>query len=389
MSIHYDVSDQCTRGDLECMRLAIELARHGEGRVSPNPPVGCVLVRDGAIVGRGWHDRLGDLHAEAAALQEAGPKAAGATAYVTLSPCTTTGRQPPCADALIRAGVSKVVIAAEDPNPKNTAGPEVLSQAGVEVVIGLLQEEAEYLARGFFKAMRRRLPFVTLKYAMTLDGKIAAASGDSRWVSGTASREVVQDMRSRHDAILVGSGTALADDPLLSVRDPVLARRGGPERHRQPLRVVADSHCRLPVGAAMFDPARGGGAVLIATAAGGVEEERIAALTTAGAEVLRLPSADGQVPLRLLMAELVNRGVNLVFCEGGGRLAAGLLRAGLVDEIVAFIAPKIIGGHLAPGPVGEMGFTRMAEARELEVRECKFVGDDIMVRAGCLDDDRT
>lgn len=366
--------------DAEYMRLALALASNGEGRVSPNPPVGCVIVNQGEVVGRGWHDRLGDLHAEAMALRQAGPRASGGVAYVTLSPCATTGRQPPCTTALIKAGVREVIIAAEDPNPRNTSGPDVLRQAGIVVRTGLLREEAEHLARGFFKNMRQRLPFLTLKYAMTLDGKIATASGDSRWVSGPESRELVQDMRSRHDAVLVGSGTALADDPLLNVRDPVWTRRGGSERHRQPLRVIADGRCRLPNTAAMLDSTRDlGGAVLVATTTN-AEADRVAALTRAGAEVLALPTPDAQVPLRLLLGELAQRGVNLVLCEGGGQLAAGLLRAGLVDEIVVFIAPKLIGGNAAPGPVGEMGFTRMAEAIELQMTEGKMLASDIVVK---------
>ena len=193
-----------TEEDAGFMRQALELARNGEGRVSPNPPVGCLLVKEGEVVGRGWHDRLGGIHAEAMALLEAGSRARGALAYVTLSPCVSWGRQPPCADALIRAGVAEVIAAAADPNPHNASGIEKLRQAGVPAAMGLLREEAEYLARGFFKSQRRRLPYLTLKYAMTLDGKIASVSGDSRWVSGKESREWVQDLRSRSDAILIG-----------------------------------------------------------------------------------------------------------------------------------------------------------------------------------------
>ncbi|MDR0361223.1 MAG: bifunctional diaminohydroxyphosphoribosylaminopyrimidine deaminase/5-amino-6-(5-phosphoribosylamino)uracil reductase RibD, partial [Planctomycetota bacterium] len=228
------------------MARAIELARNGEGRVAPNPPVGCVLVRDGAVVGEGWHDRYGGPHAEAMALENAGGRAKGTVAYVTLSPCASRGRQPPCAGALAHAEVAEVVAAVRDPNPKNASGIERLRELGVPVRVGLLAEEAEFLARGFFKRIRRGLPHVILKYAMTLDGKTAAASGDSRWVSGPKSREAVQDMRSRADAIMVGVGTALIDDPLLNVRGEALERRGGAERHPQPRRVILDSRMRLP-----------------------------------------------------------------------------------------------------------------------------------------------
>ena len=368
-----------SESDSAYMREAILLARNGEGRVAPNPPVGCVLVRDGGIIARGWHDRLGDLHAEAMALRQAGDNARGATAYVTLSPCTSHGRQPPCADALVRAGVAAVVIAATDPNPQNCSGADALRKAGVPVKTGLLRDEAEYLARGFFKMARHGLPYLTLKYAMTLDGRIAAVSGDSRWVSGPASRERVQDMRSRSDAILVGSGTAIADDPLLTVRDPVLAARGGPGRHPQPLRVVADSACRTPPEAAMLHPGdTPAGPVLIACVHG-CDPAAVEALRRAGAEVLPLPSADGRVPLRALLQELARKGVNNVLCEGGGALAAGLLADGLVDEVTAFIAPKIIGGFSAPGPVGGPGLACMADAYQINVKECIPVGDDIML----------
>ncbi len=370
-----------SEADRGFMRLALDLARNGEGRVSPNPPVGCVLAKDGRVVGRGWHDRLGGLHAEAAALRDAGAEAEGAAAYVTLSPCCSHGRQPPCTDALIRAGVRRVVVAAEDPNPCNCSGVEVLCGAGIPARSGLLREEAEYLARGFFKKQRLGLPYLTLKYAMTLDGKIACASGDSRWVSGPESREAVQAMRSRADAVLVGIGTVLADDPLLNVREPVLSRRGGADRHPQPLRVVADSRGRCPPGAALFSREKGPGGKVVVAVAAGADPARIAALERAGAEVPAFPAGGGRVPLPALLAGLAERGVNNVLCEGGGELAAGLLARGLVDEIVAFVAPKMVGGRNAPGPVGELGIARMADALAFSLREWRAVGGDIVIRA--------
>lgn len=371
--------DEYTADDEQHMRRAIELAKNGEGRVSPNPPVGCVLVGNGVVVGEGWHDRLGDLHAEAMALRNAGDAAAGATAYVTLSPCTSHGRQPPCADALIRAKVAEVIVAAPDPNPGNSTGIDVLNRAGIPARAGLLREEAEYLARGFFSMMRRKTSYVTLKYAMTMDGKIAAASGDSKWISGPESRQVVQDMRSRHDAILTGIGTALADNPLLNVREPVWSRRGG-DRHRQPLRVIVDSRCRLPLDSAMLDgKSNPGGRVVVACVAG-LDDGRAEALRRAGADVWEFaPGNDGQTPLDALLARLGDAGASMVMCESGGTLAAALLRRRLVDEVVAFIAPKAIGGSNAPGPLGDMGLERMADAVRLRVKECKFVEGDIMI----------
>ena len=363
------------------MRRALELARTGEGRVSPNPPVGCVIVNNNRIVGEGWHDRLGDLHAEAMALRHAGDAARDADVYVTLSPCVTQGRQPPCSDALIEAGVARVYVAATDPNPDNADGVAVLNAAGVAATAGLLREEGEYCARGFYKKMRRGLPWLTLKYAMTMDGRVAAVSGDSRWISGPESREMVQDMRSRHDAILVGSGTALSDNPLLNVREPVWSRRGGAETHRQPFRVVVDSRCRLPADAAMLDPRRGPGGKVVVACVEGADQGRSGLLRRAGADVLSFSSETDRVPLEALLRELGERGVNTILCESGGELSASLLAGGLVDEIVAFVAPKVIGGKNAPGPIGGKGIERMANAAPVQLKECFRVGDDIVIRS--------
>ncbi len=373
--------DRFTHDDFRFMEEALLLARNGEGRVSPNPPVGCLLVNNGHIVGQGWHNRLGDLHAEAMALGEAGEAARGATCYVTLSPCSTTGRQPPCTDALIRAGVGEVIVAAEDPNPTNADGVQVLRNANIPVRTGLLREEAEYVARGFFKVVRRHLPYVTLKYAMTLDGKMASSSGDSRWVSGTESRELVQDMRSRSDAIMVGSETALTDNPLLNIREPVWSRRGGPDVHPQPIRVVVDSRARLPVMAAMLDETRGVGGMVLVAATSDAPKRKVVDLADAGAEVIQFTSPHTRVPLKDLMIELAERGVAMVLCEGGAHLAAGLLAENLVDEIVTFIAPKVMGGEQAPGPVADLGLDRMVDALQFRLGECIQLGDDIMIKA--------
>lgn len=372
------MNSELNDSDRGFMRRAIALAGTGEGRVSPNPPVGCVIVRDNRIIAEGWHDRLGGLHAEAMALKNAGAEARGARVFVTLSPCTSHGRQPPCATALIRAGVAEVIVAATDPNPGNADGAEALAASGIPVRAGLLCEEAEYAARGFFKVMRQGLPYLALKYAMTMDGKIAAVSGDSRWVSGPESREMVQDMRSRHDAIIVGSGTALADDPALNLRGRALEARGGSEAHPQPVRVVVDSHCRLPPSSCMLHASTAGGQVIVACAQG-ADPAKAEALTRAGAEVVAFETVDGRVRLEALMRFLARRGVNMVLCEGGGELAAGLIREKLVDEVVVFLAAKIIGGRQAPGPVGGEGFARMSEALPLRLRSCEPVGGDLKI----------
>lgn len=375
MSLVFSVQDELY------MRQALELATIGEGRVSPNPPVGCVLVRDGVVVGKGWHDRLGDLHAEGMALRDAGDKARGATAYVTLSPCTTVGRQPACSKSLIAAGVGKVLVAAPDPNPKNSCGVEELNAAGIPARTGLLREEAEYLARGFFKKMRVGLPYVTAKYAMTLDGKIATRTGDSRWISNEQSREWVHDFRSRVDAVLVGSGTVLADDPLLTVRGPVWEKRSTGGGHRQPARVVIDSAFQMPPAASMLQPIEGEGGQVIIAGIRGKNDNAAATLRDAGANAV-LYDADekGHTPLRQVLLDLAAGGVNMVLCEGGGGLIAALLEQRLVDEVAVFIAPKLVGGTNAPGPIGGEGLAKMSDALQISTLEKRDLGGDIFVR---------
>lgn len=377
------MSMKWTTQDELFMKEAIDLAKTGLGRVAPNPPVGCVIARDGKIVGRGWHDRLGGVHAEVMALNDAGENARGAKAYVTLSPCTSHGRQPPCTLALIGAGVKRVFVAAEDPNPCNCSGIEVLKGAGIEAHSGLLGEEAEYLARGFFKKMRCGVPYVTLKYAMTLDGRIATATGDSRWISCAESREWVHVFRSQVDAVMVGSGTALTDNPLLNVRGEAWERCGGTRgRHRQPIRVVVDGGLQLTPEAAMFATGCGederGGRVIVAGVKG-KNSEGARALRLAGAEVVEFESEGGKVPVGEVLEYLGEAGVNHILCEGGGGLAGVLVEGGWVDEVVVFIAPKIVGGVNAPGPVGGEGVGKMVNALGLNVRECKRVGDDVMI----------
>ena len=323
------------------MRAALALSRRGLGNVWPNPSVGCVIVRPGEnggrVVGRGWTQPGGRPHAETEALRRAGEAARGATAYVTLEPCSHHGRTPPCCNALIGAGVARVVVAMRDPDPRvDGRGFAMLRAAGIVVEEGLLQEEAQACHAGFARRIRAGRPVVTLKLATTLDGRIAAASGESRWITGTAARREAHAMRSRHDAILVGSGTVLADDPDLTCRLPGATPR-------QPLRVVADGRLRTPLGARLVAPASAAAPTLIVTGPGHAPAQ-LAPYQEAGAEVATVPRRDGALSLPALLAALAQRGVTRLLAEGGAGIAAALLREGLVDRLAWFHAPAVMGG---------------------------------------------
>ncbi|WBV44658.1 bifunctional diaminohydroxyphosphoribosylaminopyrimidine deaminase/5-amino-6-(5-phosphoribosylamino)uracil reductase RibD [Pseudoroseomonas cervicalis] len=328
------------------MRAALALAARGLGNVWPNPSVGCVLVSpQGQVVGRGWTAPGGRPHAETEALKRAGAAARGATAYVTLEPCCHWGRTPPCTDALIAAGVARVVVAMRDPDPRvDGGGIEQLRAAGIDVSTGLLEDEARAINAGFTKRLTRNLPLLTLKLASTLDGRIATRSGESQWITGAPARRLAHALRGTHDAVLVGSGTALADDPELSCRIPGFAPV-------PTVRVVADARLRLSPGARMLR--EGGGPVWIATRTGH-PDALLAPLRAAGAEIVEVPEAEGPAgqPMGLdpaaLLRALAARGLTRVLAEGGAALAAGLLRAGLVDRLAWFHAPAIIGGDGRP-----------------------------------------
>ena len=356
--------------DLAWMTRALELAALGAGLTAPNPVVGAVLVRDGQAVGEGSHLRAGGPHAEAAALAAAGPRARGATCYVTLEPCAHHGRTPPCADALVAAGVARVVVACPDPDPRvDGRGIGRLRAAGVEVVTGVAEPAARALNRAFLHRVTTGRPHVTLKAAMTLDGKIAAVDGESRWITGEAARAHAHRLRFESDAILVGLGTVLADDPQLTVRGPDLPAK-------EPLRVVADSRLRVPAGARLFtagDPARA-----IVACAAPAPAGPAAALRARGARVLELPADGGRVELRALLSELAQLDVLGVLVEGGAELAGGLLDAGLVDRVAFFVAPRLLGGRSAPGPVGGSGRALKA-AVSLSGVTCRPVGEDLLV----------
>ena len=349
------------------MARALQLAERGLWTTSPNPRVGCVLVRDGRIVGEGWHAKAGEPHAEAHALRAAGELARGATAYVTLEPCSHHGRTPPCAEALIAAGVFRVVAAMADPNPLVAGqGLARLQAAGTVTASGLLESEARELNIGFVSRMTRGRPWLRLKAAASLDGKTALNNSVSQWITGPEARRDGHVWRARACAILTGIGTVRDDDPQLLVRDV--------ETTRQPLRVVVDSRLETPLRARILQ----GGPVLVVGAVD--DEKRADSLRATGAEVLVLPNAAGKVELKDLLEELARRGVNEVHAEAGYKLNGSLLRAGLVDELLLYLAPCLIG-HDASGLFNLPALTTLDDRCRLQIRDLRQVGADIRLIA--------
>lgn len=341
--------------DARFMALALRLAERGLGQSWPNPAVGCVVVKDGRIVGRGWTQPCGRPHAEIEALMRAGGEALGAIAYISLEPCAHYGQTPPCTMALLRAGVRRVVVAVTDPDPRvDGKGLAQLRQAGVEVTDGVLRAQAVALNAGFFLRIRERRPLVTLKLATSLDGRIATRTGASRWITGAEARARAHLLRARHDAIAIGSGTALADDPALTCRLPGLERRA-------PVRVVLDGRLRLPTSARLVASAREVPVWMITAAAS--PAGRVRALESRGVRVARVGAdADGHLDLRQALALLAGHGISRLLVEGGATLAGALLRAHLVDRLVWFQAPMVIGGDGLPAIAG-FGVEALADAR--------------------------
>lgn len=362
--------------DHQFMARALKLARKGLYSTHPNPRVGCVIVHDGQIVGEGWHARAGEPHAEVHALRQAGAKARGATAYVTLEPCSHHGRTPPCADGLIAAGVSRVVAAMQDPNPQ-VAGNGLLRlmSAGVEVRSGVLESEARALNAGFVKRMEQGLPFVRVKLAMSLDGRTAMASGESQWITGPAARAEVQRLRAQASVVLSGADTVLADDARLTVRPDELglgAELTALAQRRPPLRVLIDGRLRVSLDKAFFQA----GPALVATCAAAAARDRYLG---EGHELLAVPGSNGHVDLHKLLRELAARGTNEVLVEAGPRLAGAFARAGLVDEYRIFMAAKLLGSSARP--LLELPLNRMAEVPELQILDIRAVGDDWQITA--------
>lgn len=351
--------------DEHFMQIALELARNGEGAVNPNPIAGAVVVKDGRIIGRGYHREFGGPHAEVFALDEAGGQARGATMYVTLEPCCHHGKTPPCTSRIIEAEIARVVIACQDPNPMvNGEGIARLQEAGINVVKGVLEEEALRTNEIFFKFITTGIPFVQLKLAMSLDGKIATATGDSKWITGKASRVEAHRLRRRFAAVLVGVETVIADDPQLTVRHVP---------GKDPIRIVLDRQGRIPAGSRLL---REKGRTIVVTAT--VLKEKEEALLALGAQVWRLSGEKGQLDLRSLLRCLGEQGIDSLLVEGGGETVASFLEASLVDRVSFFIAPILLGGKGAVPAVGGSGVERVAEGIRLKDVEVEWIGEDLL-----------
>jgi diaminohydroxyphosphoribosylaminopyrimidine deaminase/5-amino-6-(5-phosphoribosylamino)uracil reductase len=351
------------------MRAALALAARGLGRVWPNPAVGCVLVRDGIVVGRGWTQPGGRPHAETEAIARTGEAARGATAYVSLEPCAHTGKTPPCAEALVAAGIARAVVAVEDPDPRVSGrGIAGLRAAGIRVDVGACAAEAAEINAGFFLRIAEGRPLVSLKLATSLDGRIATRTGDSRWITGEPARRRGHLLRATHDAILIGTGTALADDPELTCRLPGLA-------DRSPVRVVLDRTLRLPATAKLL--ASAGGAPTWIVTSDSVLAARRAAVERAGAQIIAVPEADGRLSPTDALRALGDRGITRLLVEGGSALAANLLQQGLVDRIHWFRSAAIIGGD-GLAATGGLGIERLVEVKRFVRGDAEMVGADVL-----------
>ncbi|MBN1257937.1 MAG: bifunctional diaminohydroxyphosphoribosylaminopyrimidine deaminase/5-amino-6-(5-phosphoribosylamino)uracil reductase RibD [Planctomycetes bacterium] len=363
-----DSSQAFTASDSQHMRRAIALSRNALGFASPNPAVGCVVVKANEIIGQGCTQAFGGPHAEAVALKDVGEAARGATLYVSLMPCAHHGKTPPCTDAIISAGIARVVVALDDPDPVSGKGKEVLEKAGVKVEIGLLAEEALEVLAGFIKFVKTGIPLLRLKYAMTLDGKLATRTGSSEWISSEESRAEVQVLRCESDALMVGAGTVQADNPLLTVRD---------SKQWQPARVIVDSKCSTSPEAKIFQEGKGKVIVLVTDSA---PEASCRAWEEQGAEIILLPEDNGGVDLPEALRALGAIGIRNILCEGGSRLAGSLFDAGLIDEVITYVAPKLCGGAEALTPIGGEGIPKMPDARKLTHVTMDTIGGDLRIR---------
>ena len=387
----------------EYMRIAIDLAKRGEGLTNPNPMVGCVVVKNNEIIATGYHKAYGEYHAERDALTNCDKDTSGATLYVTLEPCCHTGKTPPCTDIIIEKKISKVVIGSDDPNPLVAGkGIQILRDAGIEVVTHVCKEECDEMNEVFFHYITLKLPYVVMKYAMTLDGHIASASGDSKWVTGETAREHVQTLRRKYASILVGIGTVLADDPMLNYRGEESDIR------YQPIRIIVDSHLRIPLGSQIVKTANE-----YKTIVAYVEDnltntsnnqnkkqqkdleisnikkisdinnkkEKISALENAGITLWQIrPDASGHVDIVSLLMKMGEEKIDSVLVEGGAQIHGSLLKAGAIDLVYAYIAPKLIGGKDAPSPIAGAGIPLMRDAYQLKDMEIIKLDKDICVK---------
>ncbi|MDE5412033.1 bifunctional diaminohydroxyphosphoribosylaminopyrimidine deaminase/5-amino-6-(5-phosphoribosylamino)uracil reductase RibD [Alkalihalobacterium chitinilyticum] len=352
--------------DRQYMELAIQIARSAQGQTTPNPLVGAVVVKDGQVIGMGAHLKAGEAHAEVHAIRMAGTKAEGATIYVTLEPCSHHGRTPPCADLIIKSHIKRVVIAATDPNPKVSGrGIEKLRNAGIEVEVGLMKKEADELNEVFYHFIKTNKPFVTLKSAVSLDGKIATVTGDSKWITSSEAREDVHYLRHTHDAILVGVGTVIADNPSLTTRIP----NGG----KNPIRVILDSKLRTPLHSTVVTDTSSNTWIFTTDCADNIKKEQLEQL---GVTVLSLGD---NIEIEKLLDTLGDKGITSLFVEGGATVNSSFLKERAVNQVITYIAPKLIGGMSAPSSFGGEGFTAMSEVLELDFLKVEQIGPDIKI----------
>lgn len=350
------------------MQLALEEAKKGCGWVNPNPMVGAVIVKNGGIIGKGFHKKYGDWHAERNALAECGTEAQGATLYVTLEPCCHHGKTPPCTDAIIDSGIAEVVVGSGDPNSLvGGKGIQILERHGIKVVYGVLEEECKRLNEVFFHYITHNTPFVVMKYAITLDGKTATASGQSKWITGEAAREHVHRSRHQYTGIMAGVGTVIADDPLLTCRLPDT---------KNPIRIICDTHLRIPPESKIVQTARDVPTLIATAAPMGSKADR---LRDKGVIIVGVPVREGQIDLSQLMVTLGERKIDGILLEGGATLNAAALESGIVHKIQAYIAPKIFGGEDAKSAVGGIGVACPDAAYTLKDRQITLLGDDILL----------
>ena len=354
--------------DRNYMRRAIELARRGCGHTNPNPMVGAVIVKDGRVIGEGWHAKYGELHAERNAIASLTEPAEGADIYVTLEPCCHYGKTPPCTEAIIENGISRVFIGSRDPNPLVSGkGAAILREHGITVIEDVLKDECDKINPVFFHYIKKKTPYVVLKYAMTADGKIATRTGASKWITGEESRQLVQYMRGSYMAIMAGIGTVLADDPMLNTRIEGL---------RSPLRIIIDSSLRIPADSRLVKSA-GSFRTMVVCANG--DEEKINELRSLGVEIKVLPDGNGRVDLKELIHSLGSEGIDSVLVEGGGTLNDSLRELDLIDRIEVFIAPKLFGGREAKSPVEGTGIDKVNEASLFTLTGTEVIGEDVLL----------